>query len=309
MVNNPNNKSEGPDIMKLFEDDPELMALLEEAHADSQMMKEDSSPNTGVKQNNDISELFNERREDMNSVTPPEVPDNVEKSIFEKSESTESYTVNELSVKKETQQTPDSFSWDEEPHAEVKDDEPRSTLSKVMSIVLNTLFYLIIIGLVGGSTLFAFSNDPQKSYFGFRFYNVLTNSMNGDRPDGFAAGSVIVVKLTDPSEIQKDDIITFVPGSDARSYLTHRVVEVKTELNGMQGLYFVTRGDTNNADDPPISGKMVVGKKVFSIPFVGSALKFVRENFILTVVFMVATFGFILVLRYYFAKPKEAEKE
>ena len=185
--------------------------------------------------------------------------------------------------------------------------QSRSAFSKVMNVIFNLLFYSIIIALLAGSTLFAFSNNPQKSYFGYRIYNVLTNSMKGEAEDCFNAGDIIIVKLMEPEEVEVGDIITFVPGRDERSYLTHRVVEINHELNGMSGIYFVTRGDANNSDDPPISGSMLVGKKVFTISGIGDVIKFVRTNFVITMIFVVAAFGFILLLRYYFAKPKEQE--
>jgi len=178
-----------------------------------------------------------------------------------------------------------------------------------MNVIFNLLFYSIIIALLAGSTLFAFSNNPQKSYFGYRIYNVLTNSMVGEAEDCFNAGDIIIVKLTEPEEVEIGDIITFVPGRDERSYLTHRVVEVNHELNGMSGIYFVTRGDANNSDDPPISGSMLVGKKVFTISGMGAVIKFIRANFVITMIFVVAAFAFILLLRYYFAKPKEKQEE
>jgi len=219
-----------------------------------------------------------------NSILSQESEDSVSDSDFEfeKFEEAESFELNEA-------------------------EQSRSTFSKIMNVIFNLLFYSIIIALLVGSTLFAFSNNPQKSYFGYRIYNVLTNSMVGDAEDCFKAGDIIIVKLMEPEEVEVGDIITFVPGRDERSYLTHRVVEINHELNGMSGIYFVTRGDANNSDDPPISGSMLVGKKVFTISGIGDVIKFVRTNFVITMIFVVAAFGFILLLRYYFAKPKEQE--
>ena len=221
-----------------------------------------------------------------NSILSQESEDSVSDSDFEfeKFEEAESFELNEA-------------------------EQSRSTFSKIMNVIFNLLFYSIIIALLVGSTLFAFSNNPQKSYFGYRIYNVLTNSMVGDAEDCFKAGDIIIVKLMEPEEVEVGDIITFVPGRDERSYLTHRVVEVNHELNGMPGIYFVTRGDANNSDDPPISGSMLVGKKVFTISGMGAVIKFIRANFVITMIFVVAAFAFIMLLRYYFAKPKDEDLE
>lgn len=188
-----------------------------------------------------------------------------------------------------------------------KEIEKPSPAKKILRILSDVLLVAACIILVAGSALFAFSNDPQKSYFGYRFYNVLSNSMKPQEdslPGGFVAGDIIIVKMSDPSEIQIGDIITFVPGRDSRAYLTHRVVDIKEELNGVPGEYFVTRGDANDADDPPIAADMLIGKKVFSIPVLGSFIQFIRSNLILSLVFILAAFAFIIVIRKYFAAVK-----
>ena len=52
-----------------------------------------------------------------------------------------------------------------------------------------------------------------------------------------------------------------------------------------------------------------MGKKVFTISGMGAVIKFIRANFVITMIFVVAAFAFILLLRYYFAKPKEKQEE
>lgn len=198
----------------------------------------------------------------------------------------------------------------ETPQAE----KPVTRTRKILNIVSGLVFALVCISLVVGSILFVSSNDPDKSYFGYRIYNVVTTSMtpksDGSSPSGgFAKGAVIIVKLSNPEDIEVGDIITFNPTSGEENsmvYLTHRVVEIKDELDGNPGIYFVTQGDANDSTDPPISGSMMIGKKVFHIPYVGSALQWVRENFILVMIILASFFMSIIMLRWYFAKPKES---
>jgi len=182
---------------------------------------------------------------------------------------------------------------------------------KILSVISNIVLAFVCITLVVGSLLFAFSNDPDKSYFGFRIYNVLTKSMTpkedgSSLPGGFKEGAVIIVKMCKPEDIKSGDIITFNPSThdtDGSSFLTHRVIDIKTELNGKEGIFFVTQGDYNNSPDPPISGSMMVGKKVFHIPSVGDALQWIRTNFILAMIILVSFFVSIFFFRWYFAKP------
>ena len=158
--------------------------------------------------------------------------------------------------------------------------------------------------------MFAFSEKSDAAIFGYRFYQVLTNSM-APQPDspsrGFYAGDIVLVKMTDGSQVKEGDIITFQVGEGDR-YLTHRMVERLTELNGQEGDYIVTKGDANNSKDPPISADRVYGKVAFVIPKMGSVLNFVQENLWLCLVCVLSTFGFFLVLKAYFLQPEPARR-
>lgn len=195
-------------------------------------------------------------------------------------------------------------------------EKPMTLMRKVLQIVSDIVFVVVCIALVGGSALFAVSKDPNKSYFGYRTYNVLTASMtprsDGTSPqDGFRQGDVIIVKLCRPEDIREGDIITFNPSPNdpaSTAYLTHRVVKVMDELGGKPGIYFVTRGDANNSDDPPIAGNALIGKKVASIPWVGGFLQKIQQHFVVSMIMIVAFFGCIFMLRWYFVKPKDDER-
>ena len=188
----------------------------------------------------------------------------------------------------------------------------RSSAKKFFRIFSNAVYWLVVISLVGGSILFAVSNDPKKAYFGYRFYSVLTESMTPKAdgtspPGGFNKGDIIIVKLCEAETIQEGDIITFNPNvnkPDAKAYLTHRVVEVLDGLEGYEGIFFRTRGDHNNADDPPINGGQLIGKKVLVIPKMGGILQSLRNNFILAIALVVCFFASIFMFKWYFAKPK-----
>lgn len=158
--------------------------------------------------------------------------------------------------------------------------------------------------------MFAFSEKSDAAIFGYRFYQVLTNSM-APQPDspsrGFYAGDIVLVKMTDGSKVKEGDIVTFQVG-DGDRYLTHRMVERLTELNGQEGDYIVTKGDANNSKDPPIPADKVYGKVAFVIPRMGSVLNFVQENLWLCIVCVLSTFGFFLVLKAYFLQPEPARR-
>ena len=153
--------------------------------------------------------------------------------------------------------------------------------------------------------MFAFSEKSDAAIFGYRFYRVLTNSM-APQPDspsrGFYSGDIVLVKMTDGSQVKEGDIVTFRIG-EGDQYLTHRMVERLTELNGEEGDYIVTKGDANESKDPPIEASRVYGKVSFVIPRMGTVLSFVQENLWLCIVCALSTFGFFLVLKAYFLQP------
>ncbi|MGX7417188.1 signal peptidase I [Carnobacterium gallinarum] len=191
--------------------------------------------------------------------------------------------------------------------------EAPSKKSQIIGTIWNVIFFTFIFFMLGGATLFAVSNQQNKSFFGYRIYNVLTNSMKKTQENqkgNFVAGDMIVVKVTPASGIKVNDIITFVPGKNADAYLTHRVVEKKEvakqgTTDGEKVIQLITRGDANNSNDPPITGDLVIGKVQFALPFMGSLMSYIRENVVPVLIFVVAFFLLILVLQQYFTSTKE----
>lgn len=187
-----------------------------------------------------------------------------------------------------------------------------SALHKIVSFLFNLLFYVITIGLILSAVLFAFNDNEEKNIMGYQVFNVKTNSMVPRDPkkkkDGFKAGDVIVIQRIKGSEVKKGDVVTFHPSKDSKTYLTHRVVKVVDEINGMDGPFMITQGDANLTEDAPTPVDQVVGKKVFAIPNLGLMLQFVREHIIVTAVFILSIFGSIILLKVYLS-PNNAAKE
>lgn len=185
----------------------------------------------------------------------------------------------------------------------------KSTNRKIFLFLYNLIFYSFTIGILLTSVMFAFSEQTDASIMGYRFYQVLTDSMapQEDSPKGgFYSGDVVIVKMMEGSKVEPGDIVTYQIGG-GKNYLTHRMVERLTELNGEPGDYIVTKGDANNSNDPPIEADRVHGKVIFVVPRVGTLLAFVRNSFWLCLVCALSLFGFFLVLKAYFLEPKEAE--
>lgn len=98
--------------------------------------------------------------------------------------------------------------------------------------------------------------------FGYEVYNVISGSMEPEIP----VGSLVLIKDTEASTIQKKDVIAYYGGKDTEAIITHRVVENKV----LQG-EFITKGDANESEDMnPIEYKYLIGKVELVIPKLGS---------------------------------------
>lgn len=91
-------------------------------------------------------------------------------------------------------------------------------------------------------------------------YTVLSGSMEPT----YHVGSFVYVAKEAPENIKVGDSITFVLNQD-KVVATHRVVTVDA-----QNRCFFTKGDANDsADGSPVLYENLVGKVIFSIPYMG----------------------------------------
>ena len=114
--------------------------------------------------------------------------------------------------------------------------------------------------------------------FGWQVDTVLSGSMEPAIP----TGSILVSRTVAADEIQVGDIITF-SGSGRGRFITHRV----TAIERTNGIFFTTKGDANNTEDPfTIPDENVVGKVLVHIPLLGFLFSFLKTPFgmILTLV-------------------------
>jgi signal peptidase I len=111
----------------------------------------------------------------------------------------------------------------------------------------------------------------------------------GSMSPGIPQGSVVVVKKGHmPSA---GDVITYEFKNG--SYITHRVIS--TDSIGKDRIYH-TKGDANKHPDPsPIGRQDILGRVVFSIPYLGHLLAFMTSSLFLL-------FGFYIPAGYAFGK-------
>lgn len=88
---------------------------------------------------------------------------------------------------------------------------------------------------------------------------------SGSMEPAVKTGSVVVVKPV--SNYQVGDIITFGPFSKIKPPTTHRIVEIKNDSGRP---VYITKGDANNSQDMrEVRGRDVIGKTLFSMPYIG----------------------------------------
>ncbi len=88
--------------------------------------------------------------------------------------------------------------------------------------------------------------------------------LSGSMEPTYHTGSLIYVKPCVPEDVQVGDAITFVLNEDL-DVVTHRVVSIDAENQ-----HFYTKGDANDAPDgAPVYFKNLIGRPVFTIPYLG----------------------------------------
>lgn len=128
-------------------------------------------------------------------------------------------------------------------------------IKKIIEKIVENLFNLIIIFLIILVIIFLYSFIQLKllkkeyvNIFGYSFFRIETGSMSGT----IEIDDIIIVKIT--KNVKNNDIITF---KKENSIITHRIVKLEEEK-------IVTKGDSNNIEDEPISKNDIIGKVVFT---------------------------------------------
>ncbi len=109
--------------------------------------------------------------------------------------------------------------------------------------------------------------------FGFGPFVVVGDSME----PALLAGDMVITRTVPAESIKVGDIIRFQRNN---AYVLHRVIDIQKDA---AGIVFITRGDGNNTDDPPVAEDMLEGKAIFTVPKIGwfniavrSALQWLR---------------------------------
>ena len=107
---------------------------------------------------------------------------------------------------------------------------------------------------------------------GLNPYVVLSGSME----PVYHVGSLIYVKDVDYRELEVGDAITFKLNED--TVATHRIMEVLVDEEDPETIRYITKGDANDAPDgSSVHYKNVIGKPVFTIPYLGYISNYIQN--------------------------------
>lgn len=128
----------------------------------------------------------------------------------------------------------------------------------VFTTVLVAVTVLLAVLLVGGRLL------------GLQIYTIESGSME----PAYRTGSVIYVKPVDTETLEEGDVISFQ--MEGGTVVTHRIVEVE----GSKGaVVYRTKGDANDTEDGGfVLSEQVLGKVVFTIPYLGRLAAFIQTS-------------------------------
>ena len=140
--------------------------------------------------------------------------------------------------------------------------------------ILKILYYVFLGFIVLIALLLIISVFPINLSFGGQAGNIkFMIVQSGSMTPAIKMGSIVMVKPADDYKI--GEVITFGPYSKTKAPTTHRIYDIKVE--GGAPVY-ITKGDANNAPDTgEIKKEDIVGKVLFSVPFVGYAVDFAKK--------------------------------
>ena len=137
------------------------------------------------------------------------------------------------------------------------------TIKRIWNIVTSVLVGLVVllaVALVGVRLI------------GLNPYVVLSGSMEPT----YHVGSLIYVKDVDYKELKDGDPITFMLSED--TIATHRIIEVLVDKEDPETIRYITKGDANDAPDgSSVHYKNVIGKPVFTIPYLGYISNYIQS--------------------------------
>ncbi len=129
---------------------------------------------------------------------------------------------------------------------------------KIIKGIVKFAVSLFCIALIAIILIQRFSNN-EVTFFGFRIFNVATESM----VPKYNVGDILVVKSIDINDVKVGDDVTYMGevGTFANRIVTHQVINIEYDKNGEK--IFHTKGIANDSEDPTIKEHQIYGKVLY----------------------------------------------
>jgi len=181
--------------------------------------------------------------------------------------------------------------------------EEKSEPKGKATIVSDTIFYIALIMMVVFAVLFSRGAFGEQAVGGYRFYEVLTTSMDSVYP----RGSLILIKEVEAGELIVGDDITFT--SDASNLITHRIEEIYENYEDSGRRAFITKGvDNAVADAQVVLADNVVGKVVRGFAGLGATLSWIGSNLWIVLLLFLSLMALSFFLRIFWNEHKKGRE-
>lgn len=164
-------------------------------------------------------------------------------------------------------------------------------INKFFFYIVNILSVIIIASaVIILLTVVLTKSGEAPNVFGYSAFRVLTGSME----PAIETDSLILVRRIAPSEVKKDDIISFYSKdpSHGGAVNTHRVISV--EQDG-ELWYYTTKGDANQiADKYIVTSNELIGKVIFTSHPLGIFVRLLANPLIFIPVILIPLFVILL---------------
>ena len=137
--------------------------------------------------------------------------------------------------------------------------------------ILYTLLVVLVVLILITVVLQRTSNN-NLSLGGFRIFNIATGSMLPK----YEVGDVLISKTVSPSEIKKEDDVTYLgkEGTFTGKVVTHQVIDIEEENGNYK---FHTKGLSNNEEDPIVNQDQIIGKVVYKVQTLSYISKLIKN--------------------------------
>ena len=205
----------------------------------------------------------------------------------------------------------------------------KQKISKILNIVVNVLVVIILLlALMVTVNNLISARQGYTSFFGTAFVTVESGSMDGekpeqyaDKPDGFAQGDLLKIKILDKEELWKleeGDIVSFYldvileNGTKETIINSHRIIEkheYKDAGGNLTDVTFVTKGDANTSRDSYVvetqsaaRNHLAIGKVDGNLGGIGVVFGFFRSPTGFLVCIVIPSFLVVIYFAYVLVK-------